>query len=418
MGRSRLTLIQQGNGKGTGDGMGRIRRAWGTVKRLPSGNWRASYVGPDGGVYAGPTTYSTQMDAEVWLGQERRLIDSDTWEPPGSRTTRRGRARQTFGEYAADWVGSRQVRGQPLKPRTREHYEGLLERVILPTFAARPLGAISANEVEAWYRGLDPKAPTYRAHAYSLLRTILGSVDPSILNANPAHIRGAGTARRRHRVEPLTLDELATLVEAMPENRRLMVLLGAWCALRFGELAELRRSDLDLRNGVVKVRRGVVRTNQGKQIGTTKSDAGARNVTIPPHLMPSVRDHLRDHTGGGRDALLFPAASGGNLSPSTFYGRAPEAVRGRGQRMVELRGGHGYYRARAIAGRPDAHFHDLRHTGAVLAAQTGATLAELMARLGHSTPAAAMRYQHAAQDRDKAIAVALSKLAGGTDGPG
>ena len=46
-----------------------------------------------------------------------------------------------------------------------------------------------------------------------------------------------------------------------------------------------------------------------------------------------------------------------------------------------------YYPARAKAGRPDLRFHDLRHTGAVLAAATGATLAELMARLGHSTPA-------------------------------
>ena len=48
----------------------------------------------------------------------------------------------------------------------------------------------------------------------------------------------------------------------------------------------------------------------------------------------------------------------------------------------------------------------------MLAASTGATIAELMACLGHSTPAAAMRYQHAAQGRDQVIAVLLSKLAG------
>jgi integrase len=67
--------------------------------------------------------------------------------------------------------------------------------------------------------------------------------------------------------------------------------------------------------------------------------------------------------------------------------------------------------SRTKAKRPDRRFHDLRHSGAVLAAQAGATLAELMARLGHSTSAAALRYQHAAQGRDKAIAAALSKLA-------
>jgi integrase len=42
------------------------------------------------------------------------------------------------------------------------------------------------------------------------------------------------------------------------------------------------------------------------------------------------------------------------------------------------------------------HFHDLRHTAGTLSAQAGATLKELMARIGHSTPRAAMRYQHAA----------------------
>jgi integrase len=70
-----------------------------------------------------------------------------------------------------------------------------------------------------------------------------------------------------------------------------------------------------------------------------------------------------------------------------------------------------YYKARDKAGRPDLRFHDLRHSGAVLAASTGATLVELMGRLGHSTPAAAMRYQHAAQGRDREIAALLSKLA-------
>ena len=71
-----------------------------------------------------------------------------------------------------------------------------------------------------------------------------------------------------------------------------------------------------------------------------------------------------------------------------------------------------YYPAREKAGRPDLRFHDLRHTGAVLAASTGATLSELMTRLGHTTPDAALRYQHTAKGRDAAIAEALSKLAG------
>jgi integrase len=197
-----------------------------------------------------------------------------------------------------------------------------------------------------------------------------------------------------HKVKPATLDELEALVVAMrPDRYKLMVLLASWCALRFGELAELRRSDIDLRSGVVRVRRAVARADGQVIVGTPKSDAGTRDVAIPPHLLPMVKDHLRNITGG-RKGLLFPAADGeSHLATSTLY--------------------KSFYRARAAAGRPDLRFHDMRHTGAVLAASTGATLAELMGRLGHSTPGAALRYQHAAQGRDRAIAEALSRLAEG-----
>jgi len=100
--------------------------------------------------------------------------------------------------------------------------------------------------------------------------------------------------------------------------------------------------------------------------------------------------HLDERVGPEKTALLFPAPDGRNLSPSILYWYV--------------------WPTRQAAGRPDLRFPDLRHTGAVLAASTGATLAELMARLGHSTPQAAMKYQHAAADRDRVIAEALSKL--------
>ena len=69
-----------------------------------------------------------------------------------------------------------------------------------------------------------------------------------------------------------------------------------------------------------------------------------------------------------------------------------------------------WWSARDKVGRPDLRWLDLRHTGAVLAAQTGATVAEPMGRLGHSTPQAAMIYQPAAQGRDAQIAATLSEL--------
>jgi integrase len=256
------------------------------------------------------------------------------------------------------------------------------------------LDQISPAAVRAWHSQLDT-GPTRRAHAYSLLRTILNTaVADDVIPGNPCRLRGAGQSRRVKDIRPATLDELADLGEAMPERLRLIVLLAAWCGLRFGELVELRRKDVDTKEGVLRVRRAVTWVDGKPLIGTPKSDAGVRDVAIPPHLAPAVAEHLLQHTGRGRDGLLFTAVDG--ASPLTHD-------------MLK----RPFDRARQSAGRNDLRFHDLRHTGAVLAAQTGATLAELMARLGHSTPGAALRYQHAAAGRDAQIAIALSRIANG-----
>ena len=65
-----------------------------------------------------------------------------------------------------------------------------------------------------------------------------------------------------------------------------MVLLAAWCGLRFGELAELRRSDVDLDARLLRVSRGVTMTKGHVYIGDPKREAGVRPVSIPPHLVP------------------------------------------------------------------------------------------------------------------------------------
>jgi integrase len=263
--------------------------------------------------------------------------------------------------------------------------------MILPALGDVPLREITPVMVRGWHADLGAKVPTLRAHAYALLRSILSSaVDDQLISQNPCHIRGAGVSKRVHKIDPLSLEQLAILVEAMPERLRAMVLLAAWCGLRFGELTELRRSDLDLVAGVIKVRRAVVRAGGEVIVGSPKSDAGTRDVAIPPHLIPMLKAHLTTWITG-RDGLLFPGAGGGHLAPSSLYGH--------------------FYPAREAASRPDLRWHDLRHTGAVLAAGTGATLADLMARLGHSTQGAAMRYQHASQSGDREIARLLSIMA-------
>jgi integrase len=135
-----------------------------------------------------------------------------------------------------------------------------------------------------------------RAHAYGLLRTILGTaVADDVIASNPCRIRGAGQATRARQIRPATLPELEVIAASVPARYKLMVLLAGWCALRFGELAVLRRADIDVKNGVVHVRRAVVNLGGDRTVKTPKSEAGRRDVNIPPHLMPIVKDHLRDH---------------------------------------------------------------------------------------------------------------------------
>ncbi len=357
----------------------------GALRKLPSGRWQARHRGPDGVMRPAPMTFDTKLDAGAWLKAQSGDVAEGVWAP--SQAGPRGRL--TVEQYAKTWLA-----GRDLKPRSRLLYRDLLDALILPGLGEAPLDKVSPTTVRNWHATLDAKTPTRRAHAYSLLRSIYTTaVADDLVPTNPCRIRGAGAAKTKHATTVATLGELEVIVAAMPARYRAMALLAAWCGLRFGELAELRRGDIDLERGYLHVERGVTRAGGEVYIGDPKSEAGRRLVSIPPHLLPVVQAHLNDRTAFGGEALLFPARHGGHLSPSTLYGV--------------------WYPAREAAGRPDLRFHDLRHTGATLAAATGATLADLMARLGHSTPSAALRYQHAAADRDQMIAAALSGFAEG-----
>lgn len=367
------------------------RRQFGRLKQKPSGRWQAGYVGPDNKVHYAPNTFERKDDAIGWLNAERRLLEDPlTWMPPKERAAAARLALPpTLQEYATGWLV-----GRDLKPRTLALYERLLDKLVYPGLGRVRLDLITPTAVRSWHTSLGPNTPTQRAHAYSLLKAILSTaVREEVILKNPCVLERATVAKKVHKTVPATLEELAIIAQHMPERLRLAVVIAAWLGLRQGEVTELRRKDIDLDEGVVRVRRAVGWIKGvGPVVGPPKSDAGVRDVSIPPHLLPVFREHLDEHTGFGREALLFPGRdSGEQLRPSTLY--------------------RWFYPARKAAGREDLRWHDLRHTGATLAAATGATLSDLMARLGHSTTRAAMIYQHASRDGDRAIAEALSRMA-------
>lgn len=339
-------------------------------------------------------TFDTKLDADAWLKGQTSDVDRGMWQPPDKTS---GGPVPTLRDYADHWMATR-----TLRPTTRRKYGSLLKLHILPKLGPARIDRITPTTVRNWHSTMNPKTPVVRAHAYALLRVILATAyEDELIKNNPCRIRGAGQPPAPRQVPGATLSELEVIVRALHERYAALVMLAAWCGLRFGELTELRRKDLDLKDGVVHVTRAVsyITNETGERggtwhVGLPKSNAGIRVVNIPPHLIPMLQKHLDTYTGPKRDALLWTSvngAEGAHLAHGTFLDH--------------------WEAARAAAGRDDLRFHDLRHTGATLAAASGATIKELMARLGHTSPRAAMIYQEAAQGRDKAIAAALSEVA-------
>jgi integrase len=178
------------------------------------------------------------------------------------------------------------------------------------------------------------------------------------------------------------------------QDRRyfMLVLLATFASLRWGEVTALRRADLDLHAGSVRVRVAHVERSTGEiLLGPPKSRAGRRIVGIPQAILSLLREHLSAFVKDDPGALAFPGAMGGPLRRGNFNRMSawPHAVR--------------------AIGAEGLHFHDLRHTGNTFAASEGASLRDLMARMGHDSERAAMIYQHEARGADKAITDAIDR---------
>ena len=266
-------------------------RSWGHVRQQATKGklWQASYVGPDGLRHFAPTTFTHRSDAESWLGKERRLVENDslgeaTWIAPRERALIAKVAVDKLKDYAATDIAQR-----TLKPRTRIHYTTMLTDHIEPQLGNVPMNRLTPAMIRAWYAKTLVDSPTYRKHAYDLLKSICNTaVKDGLLDRNPCTER-ISRAKTKHDMDILTADELAAVADAIkPERFKALVLLSAWCALRFGEATELRRKDISDDCSTLSITRGVVHrpsadSDKRCYVGTTKSGE-SRTVVIPPHI--------------------------------------------------------------------------------------------------------------------------------------
>ena len=359
--------------------MGSKRRRFGNIRKLPSGRYQASFPAPNGKRQNAPHTFRTRTDADRWLVQVETDISRGTWLDDGVGL-------QRFEDYAKEYL-----RHAPdVGPRWEETCLRNL-RLHMAALHDVPLAAISPAVVRQWYAEAmaGTGGRTSIAQSYRFLRAVMNNaVRERAISANPCQVRGAGTDKAKERpiATPSVVDQL---VEAITPRYRAAVLLGAWCELRRGELCALRTTDVDVDEGIVWVFQNRVELLESplKFDKAPKTRAGVRTIAVPPHALPYLRAHKKEWAGSER---FFVGVDG-----LPMRGNAISQAFNRAKKLVGFTGS----------------FHDLRHTGQSLSAASGATLADLKKRAGHSSDAAASRYLHAVAGRDREIAKRLSELA-------
>lgn len=361
------------------------RRSFGTVRRLPSGRWQARYRDPQSNrLISAADRFVTKAEATRWLSTVETDLARGRWVDPDA-----GRVR--LSDYAHEWLNDH----PGLRQRTRENYEGLLRLHILPALGEVELGRLAPSGVRQWHAGLTKRGHlggATIAKCYRLLHTIMATaLADELIMRNPCVIKGASSDRSGER-PVASLPDVLALAEHVGSRYRSLVLTATMTGLRLGELLALRRRNVDLLHATVTVTEQLHELADGRQaLGPPKSDAGRRTVALPPQIVRELESHIAQFSQPGRDGLVFTAPEGGAIRRGNFRKRV-------------------WLPALSATGLEHLRFHDLRHTGNTLAAATGASTRELMARMGHASPRAALVYQHATAERDKVIADALGTL--------
>lgn len=328
-----------------------------------------------------PTTFATKHDAELWLAEQQVRRGRGTWPDP-----RRGSI--TLSEFGTSWLSTKQY-----TPKSRESAERLWRLHIEPELGPISLTKITQPIVLRWYSDLVKRTgPGSLRNSHNILKAMLNAaVDQDLIVKNPVRIKGANrpVGNKRPLME---FDHVEQIASCIASHLVPLVLTAWWSSGRVGELIALRWEDVDFETdehgaGRLHVHRQLVYAS-GKLHETAPKSHSDRFVPIPEPGLEVLRD-LKLSVG----PLLLSARVFTNMSGGTL---TPHAVN------------QAWIRARTKAGLHQFRFHDIRHGSATFAAQSGATLYEVMERLGHQSMNAALVYQHASTSRGSVVAANMA----------
>ncbi|MCI7551870.1 MAG: tyrosine-type recombinase/integrase [Actinomycetaceae bacterium] len=358
------------------------RRLFGTI--IKRGTRYLGKYRVDGRYYYTPTV-ATKREADHLLTQIHADILRDTWQPPRHATTSTD---LTLTQWLPLWIDRLTTGGY--SPNTTRTYSSRWKAHIIPYFGADTrLDQITTDAITQFNQTLRGSCPdtTRRSILRDLSAALTDAVKAGALATKPDMPHDALTIRHTSQARPehitYTYDQIHALADACEPRLAAAIILGGIGALRSGEISALTRSDISADGVTVTVSKAVKRGMGGELVvGPPKSSAGFRRVHLDDRSARRIVMHLDQWVDPEREALVFPPVSGRIAFTSDRVLR--RALHEACDRVGVVRG----------------RFHDLRHSGLTLYGQAGATIADLMARAGHTSPDTVMIYQHSTAQRD------------------
>jgi integrase len=363
------------------------RRQFGSVRKLPSGRWQASYWHA-GRRHIAVITLMTKADANAYLAAVETQIRRGSWIDPWA-------ARMSLADWADVWKATI----VDLRPSTKVRDLGYLERYVLPRFGDMELGRIDHMAVRSWVAELSASglSPATTTKAVQILSKMMkAAVQAGLLLKSPCD--GVRLPRiERVEMRFLNATEVRALADAIDPRYKAAVLLAAYGGLRAGELFGLRAKRVDPLRRTITIAETLVDVGGHPYFGPPKTRAGHRTIPLPRVAAGPLAEHLAAY-GRKPDDLVFTAPEGGPVQLNVWRRRfwAP-AVRGAG--LAHL--------------RP----HDLRHTAVALWIAAGANPKEAATRAGHTSVSFTLdRYGHLFPGSEQRLNDALDLLAEEHDG--